>query len=83
MRKLVEGLTPVLLVALVASAGIALAFRETPARRVVNPKNFKPHTRPYSSAILAGDTLYISGQGSRDADGNQPEGFEAQTRQVR
>jgi len=81
MRKLVEGLTPVLVVALVAGAGMALAFRETPARRVVNPKNFKPHTRPYSSAILAGNTLYISGQGSRDADGNQPEGFEAQTRQ--
>jgi reactive intermediate/imine deaminase len=50
-------------------------------RKVVNPKNFKPHGRPYSSSILAGDTLYISGQGSRDADGKMPEGFEAQVRQ--
>ncbi len=49
---------------------------------VVNPKNFKPHGRPYSSAILAGDTLYVSGQGSRDAEGNQPQGFEAQVRQT-
>jgi len=50
-------------------------------RKVVNPKNFKPHGRPYSSSILAGDTLYISGQGSRDTDGKMPEGFEAQVRQ--
>jgi reactive intermediate/imine deaminase len=50
-------------------------------RKVVNPKNFKPHGRPYSSSILAGDTLYVSGQGSRDADGKMPEGFEAQVRQ--
>ncbi len=57
------------------------AFAGTPELKVINPKNFKPHGRPYSSAILAGDTLYISGQGSRDAEGNLPEGFEAQVRQ--
>jgi reactive intermediate/imine deaminase len=50
-------------------------------RRVINPANFKPHGRPYSSSILAGDTLYLSGQGSRDAEGNQPQGFTAQMRQ--
>jgi len=31
-------------------------------RQVVNPKDFKPHGRPYSPAIRAGNTLYISGQ---------------------
>jgi len=50
-------------------------------RRVINPRNFKPHDRPYSSAILTGDTLYVSGQGSRDAEGNQPVGFQAQVKQ--
>lgn len=50
-------------------------------RKVINPKNFKPHGRPYSSSILAGDTLYVSGQGSRDAEGKLPDTFEAQVRQ--
>lgn len=54
---------------------------ETPGRRVINPKNFKPHGRPYSSAIQAGETVYVSGQGSQDADGKQPESFEAQVKQ--
>ncbi len=50
-------------------------------RKVINPANFKPHGRPYSSSLLAGDTLYISGQGSRDVDGNLPQTFVAQVRQ--
>ena len=38
---------------------------------------------PLSSAIWAGDTLYISGKGSRDPQtGKHPEGFEAQVRQA-
>jgi reactive intermediate/imine deaminase len=50
-------------------------------RRVVNPKDFKPHGRPYSPAIRAGDTLYISGQGSMNSDGKLPESFEERVRQ--
>jgi len=50
-------------------------------RQVVNPKDFKPHGRPYSSAIRAGNTLYISGQGSMNADGKLSESFEERTRQ--
>jgi len=57
---------------------LVLAAQE---RRVINPANFKPHGRPYSSSILAGDTVYVSGQGSRDADGKLPETFQAQMRQ--
>src|SRR5262245_56969858 len=50
-------------------------------RQVVNPKDFKPHGRPYSSAIRAGNTLYISGQGSQNSDGKLSENFEERVRQ--
>jgi reactive intermediate/imine deaminase len=50
-------------------------------RQVVNPKNFKPHGRPYSPAIRAGNTLYISGQGSLNPDGKLSESFEERVRQ--
>ncbi|HVN82951.1 MAG TPA: RidA family protein [Terriglobia bacterium] len=41
-----------------------------------------PSSVPLSSAVWAGDTLYISGKGSRDPQtGKHPEGFEAQVRQ--
>jgi reactive intermediate/imine deaminase len=50
-------------------------------RQVVNPKDFKPHGRPYSPAIRAGNTLYISGQGSQNADGKLSENFEERVRQ--
>ena len=36
---------------------------------------------PYSPAILAGDYLFLSGQGARDGAGSMPEGVEAQARQ--
>ncbi len=45
--------------------------------KVVVPQGFKPTGRPYSPALLAGDTLYVSGQGSLDANGKEPEQFEA------
>jgi len=50
-------------------------------RQVVNPKDFKPHGRPYSPAIRAGNTLYISGQGSQNSDGKLSENFEERVRQ--
>src|SRR5262245_42331937 len=50
-------------------------------RQVVNPKDFKPHGRPYSPAIRAGDTLYVSGQGSQNSDGKLSENFEERVRQ--
>ena len=48
---------------------------------MVNPKDFKPHGRPYSSAIRAGNTLYVSGQGSQNSDGKLSENFEERVRQ--
>ncbi len=53
----------------------------TAERRVIFPANAKP-VGPYSPGILAGDFLYVSGQGAVAADGRIPEGFEAQTRQA-
>ena len=50
-------------------------------RQVVNPKDFKPHGRPYSPAIRAGNTLYIAGQGSQNSDGKLSENFEERVRQ--
>jgi len=50
-------------------------------RQVVNPKEFKPHGRPYSSAIRAENALYISGQGSQNSDGKLSESFEERVRQ--
>src|SRR6267142_193436 len=40
-----------------------------------------PMGRPYSPAILAGDTLYISGKGDQLPDGGHPATFEEQVRQ--
>ena len=73
--------TPQLLAGLLLAGIASFALSGSLQRKVINPRNFKPHGRPYSSAILARDTLYVSGQGSRDAKGNQPEAYEAQVKQ--
>src|SRR5688572_14829394 len=50
-------------------------------KRVVAPPGPKP-VGPYSPGIMAGDFLYVSGQGARDRDGRLPETIEAQVRQT-
>lgn len=51
-------------------------------RRIVRPASF-PADRAYSSGVQSGDFLYLSGQlGKNIADGVQPEGIGAQTRQA-
>ncbi|MCI0422389.1 MAG: hypothetical protein L0387_33955 [Acidobacteria bacterium] len=69
-----------LVVATILLAGLEGRFWAAD-RQVVNPKDFRPHGRPYSSAIRAGNTLYISGQGSQTATGKLPESFEERVRQ--
>lgn len=49
-------------------------------RRVIFPPGVKP-AGPYSPGILAGDFLYVSGQGARRADGQMPASFEEQATQ--
>ncbi|HMC64080.1 MAG TPA: RidA family protein, partial [Gemmataceae bacterium] len=50
-------------------------------RRVIAPPGVKP-VGPYSPGILAGDFLYVSGQGGRDAGGTLPGTVEGQARQT-
>src|SRR5439155_25254241 len=49
-------------------------------RKVIFPPGAKP-VGPYSPGIMAGEFLYVSGQGVRRPDGTVPEGFDAQARQ--
>ena len=50
-------------------------------KRVIAPPGPKP-VGPYSPGIMAGDFLYVSGQGARDRDGRLPETVEAQVKQT-
>jgi 2-iminobutanoate/2-iminopropanoate deaminase len=69
---------PLLLSALTLAAAHAAGFEH--ARRFIYPPEFKPG-RPYSPGVLAGGTLYISGQIDKDPKtGAQPAGITAQTR---
>ncbi|HEY1809507.1 MAG TPA: RidA family protein [Acidobacteriaceae bacterium] len=49
--------------------------------KVVSPAGYKPLGLPFSPGILAGNTLYVSGQGAADANGNLPASFEDQVKQ--
>jgi reactive intermediate/imine deaminase len=48
--------------------------------RAIFPPGVKP-VGPYSPGILAGDFLYVAGQGARHADGQMPASFEEQAKQ--
>jgi reactive intermediate/imine deaminase len=50
-------------------------------KRVIAPPGPKP-VGPYSPGILAGDFLYVSGQGARDSDGKLPSAADGQVRQT-
>lgn len=50
-------------------------------KRIIAPPGPKP-IGPYSPGILAGDFLYVSGQGGRDAEGKLPGTIEGQVRQT-
>jgi reactive intermediate/imine deaminase len=62
---------------------LAVAQRSTGAadRRLIAPPGPKP-VGPYSPGIMAGDFLYVSGQGARDPAGKLPEGADAQVKQT-
>jgi 2-iminobutanoate/2-iminopropanoate deaminase len=57
---------------------------QSPERRVVQPAKFPNTGLPYSPGILAGDTLYMSGQLGRDPATAKlvAGGIEAETRQA-
>lgn len=59
---------------------LLLATSVAAERRVIFPPGVKP-VGPYSPGILAGDFLYVSGQGARRLDGQMPASFEEQVTQ--
>jgi reactive intermediate/imine deaminase len=69
----------VIAVWLVALAAASLAA-PVAERRAVFPPGVTP-AGPYSPGVIAGEYLYISGQGARDAEGRIPSGTEEQVRQ--
>jgi 2-iminobutanoate/2-iminopropanoate deaminase len=74
----------VVLVALVAFAAGMLVAAQPRGRQVVQPAKFPNTGLPYSPGILAGETLYLSGQLGRDPATAKlvPGGIEAETRQA-
>lgn len=65
-----------------AAAALCLLAAAVPAaerRAVVSARGAKP-IGPYTPGIIAGDYLYVSGQGARDAEGRMPATFEEQVR---
>ena len=70
-----------------SAAGQQVIHQPSPpqaARRVVRPDRFPNTGLPYSPGILAGDTLYLSGQLGRDPVTATlvPGGIDAETRQA-
>ena len=61
--------------------GICGALSAGAEKRPIAPAGIKP-IGPYSPGILAGDFLYVSGQGGRDAEGKLPATIEGQARQT-
>ena len=60
---------------------LAVALHAADIRAII-PKNGVPPIGPYSPGVLAGDYLYVSGQGAKKPDGQMPATFAEQTRQT-
>lgn len=72
-----------ILVAPFAAAGTGAAEQPRPPVQHYGPPTVPGQPPlPFSSAVRAGDVLYLSGQIGVGADGRLPEGIEAQTRQA-
>ena len=83
MSRLFLSTAAAFLVALTVSAHLIQPPQSASAveRRVIAPPGPKP-VGPYSPGIMAGDFLYVSGQGARDRDGRLPDAVDAQVRQT-
>ena len=76
--------------ATVIAMAVAVCFapaahaQQAGTRRAITPKDFPNSGLPYSPGILAGNTLYVSGQLGRDPATARlvPGGIEAETRQA-
>lgn len=81
MRTLVKH-TCIFLLLLFAGALNTVLQAQDQALKIIYPAGQKSSNLPYSPAVLAGGTLYVSGQGSLNAAGNMPEDFQGQFRQT-
>ncbi|HXH48688.1 MAG TPA: RidA family protein, partial [Terriglobia bacterium] len=59
-----------------------LILAQDQALKVIYPAGYKSNNLPFSPAVLADGTLYVSGQGPVNADGSMPEDFQGQFRQA-
>ena len=73
-------LAPCVLVALVAAFSTDLSAQET--RRYINPQSPGTSGGPFIAAVLAGNTLYVSGTLGLDANRQVPATAEAEARNV-
>jgi reactive intermediate/imine deaminase len=64
------------------AAGWFSATSAQPARRYVDPRTSADAAAPFSGAVLAGDTLYLSGDIGLDANQKVPATAEAEARLV-
>lgn len=61
---------------------LAAAFTVSAAdKKLIAPPNTQPG-RPFSPALMVGDTVYVSGMVGRDAAGKIPERFEDEVKQT-
>ncbi len=74
----------VVVVSLLGAVGGSMHAQALPAKRVIQPPDYKPTPSPLSPAILVGNTLYMSGAtGGNPVTGQLVSGgFEAEFRQV-
>jgi enamine deaminase RidA (YjgF/YER057c/UK114 family) len=81
MRTLLKRSCTLLLLFFAGTSG-QLLLAQDQALKVIYPAGYKSNNLPFSPAVLADGTLYVSGQGPMDAAGNMPEDFQGQFRQA-
>lgn len=78
---MLNGFKITVMIAFAGFPGLAAA-QPAPARTAIERLGNKLANRPYTPAVRAGDTLYLSGQVGTAPDGSMPADFEAQVRNV-
>jgi enamine deaminase RidA (YjgF/YER057c/UK114 family) len=72
----------VLVASLLINGSVLPLGAQQPSRQTIIPASYKPSTAPYSPGVLVDGTLYVSGSGSRDANGNRPADLQGKVRQA-
>jgi enamine deaminase RidA (YjgF/YER057c/UK114 family) len=80
MKSADKGLAWITLLLLCCS--VTLLSAQSTTRKMVTPANYKSTGAPYSPGVLVDGTLYVSGQGSKDANGSRPAAVEDKVRQA-